>query len=330
MNLFTQALAREHACICAAPQRDKYTFQIHTRLYSDWLVDWPQLVSLCICVLILYHLYLDASSEWCEVDARLHLKGQKWHFFTTVLCTDQNKVCLEPRLPLPPLSAPSALLRIEDLQSVNATSPLFWNVSSTRSVTYNVRIPQVWELLARFLSSQMNHYVTRLKCVSGQVSWFATTSSLSVVSLEVTLNPGRLWVNVSFHHFALNICRLAEAFCGGWRAKGSERRAEAAMHVNVNKESEISRGCEASHYTPDEIAPSDQIYREISSDSSDEFGSLPLKAKLLPHKCWEKAGFSFPSMLNLNLTVTQSFHRSKFVQDFLFSLMWSIRTKLKK
>lgn len=63
----------------------------------------------------------------------------------------------------------------------------------------------------------MNHYVTSLKCVSGQVSWSATTSLLSVVSLE--LNPGRLQVNVSFHHFALNICWLAEAFCGGARPR---------------------------------------------------------------------------------------------------------------
>lgn len=67
----------------------------------------------------------------------------------------------------------------------------------------------------------MNHYVTSLKCVSRQVSWSATTSSLSVVLLE--LNPGCLQVNVSFHHFALNICRLAEDFCGGGKAKGSER-----------------------------------------------------------------------------------------------------------
>lgn len=92
----------------------------------------------------------------------------------------------------------------------------------------------------------MNHCVTRLKCVSRQVSWSATTSLLSVVSWE--LYPSCLQVNLSFHHFALNICRSAEAFCGGGQGQGlREGGAETALHVNVNKVSEISRECEASH-----------------------------------------------------------------------------------
>lgn len=161
-------------------------------------------------------------------------------------------MCLEPRLPLPPLSVPSARLPIEDLQSAKATSPFLWNASSTRSVTYNVIMSQASELPARVLSCWLIHYATNLKCVSRQFGWISTTSSLtSVVSLEVMSDHRRLQVDVSFHHFALKICQLAEAFSRGGGPRGRERRAEAAMHVNVNKEPEISmcRGCVWHHAT---------------------------------------------------------------------------------
>lgn len=54
---------------------------------------------------------------------------------------------------------------------------------------------------------------------------------MSVVVLEVMSESGCLRVNVSFHHFALKICQLAEAFLGG---------GGGAIHGKVNKESEIS------------------------------------------------------------------------------------------